>query len=381
MPFNRPTLTELRSRNQAFIQSELKNIGALLRFSNLGILGDADAGLAYLHYGYLDWIAKQGVPFTATDENMAAWAALKNVTRKPATAATCPAVTLTGTSEATLSAGVVLNRSDGYQYTLDAGITIGTDGIASGSITAVLPDPTEDTTGGGEAGNAPINTILTLDAAASGIDSQATAAAAITGGADIEREDAFRSRMLLAYQNTPQGGNDDDYESWALTVSGVTRAWTAPRLMGAGTVGVYIMLDSDSTSNDGGFPTGTDGISSLDSWGAVKATGDQGRVADYIYPLQPVTAVVYVCSPIKTLVNFSISGLSSAGSDITSAIAAAIDNVFFEYGVPGGTIYLSDILAAIADISGTEGFILTAPVANIVMPTGGMPVRGTVTYL
>lgn len=62
MPYNRPTLTELRQRNQAFIETELESIGTLLRFSNLKVLGDADAGLSYLHYGYLDWIAKQGGP-------------------------------------------------------------------------------------------------------------------------------------------------------------------------------------------------------------------------------------------------------------------------------------------------------------------------------
>ena len=54
MPYNRPTLTELRARNLAAIESELKGTGTPLRFSNLNILGTADAGLAYLHYGYLD---------------------------------------------------------------------------------------------------------------------------------------------------------------------------------------------------------------------------------------------------------------------------------------------------------------------------------------
>ena len=79
MPYNRPTLSELRARNLAAIESELKGVGAPLRFSNLSILGTADAGLAYLHYGYLDWIARQSVPWSATDENLAGWAALKSV--------------------------------------------------------------------------------------------------------------------------------------------------------------------------------------------------------------------------------------------------------------------------------------------------------------
>lgn len=207
-----------------------------------------------------------------------------------------------------------------------------------------------------------------------------TLTTAVTDGADIESEEAFRTRMLLAYQNTPQGGNDDDYESWALAVSGVTRAWTARRLMGAGTVGVYIMTDGTDTSNNG-FPVGTDGISELENWSAVKATGDQGRVANYIYPRQPVTALVYVCSPIKKTVNFIIDGISTADSTTTAAINAAIDGVFFESGDPtGGKVLLSDLVIALSNVSGTSGFILTSPAANIMTTTGELPVRGTVTY-
>ena len=97
---------------------------------------------------------------------------------------------------------------------------------------------------------------------------------------------------------------------------------------GAGTVGVYIMCDGNDETNHG-FP-GSDGISQLDDWGAQKATGDQGRVADYIYPRAPVTALVYVCSPVAKTVDFEISGISHVGRDITAAIAAAIDNVFLK---------------------------------------------------
>lgn len=380
MPYNRPTLSELRARNLAAIESELKGVGAPLRFSNLSILGTADAGLAYLHYGYLDWIAKQSVPWSATDENLAGWAALKSVTQKAAHAGTSSGALFTGSVGKSIPAGTVLNRGDGYQYTTSGQVIIGPDGTATAIVTAVLPDPSEDPTGGGAEGNTPAGTQLSLDTAISGIDSVVTLTTAVTDGADIESEEAFRTRMLLAYQNTPQGGNDDDYESWALAVSGVTRAWTARRLMGAGTVGVYIMTDGTDTSNNG-FPVGTDGISELENWSAVKATGDQGRVANYIYPRQPVTALVYVCSPIKKTVNFIIDGISTADSTTTAAINAAIDGVFFESGDPtGGKVLLSDLVIALSNVSGTSGFILTSPAANIMTTTGELPVRGTVTY-
>lgn len=378
MPFNRPTLSELRQRNQSYIQSELKTGGNLLRFSNIGVISDADAGMAHLHYGYLDYIARQATPYNASDEYLAAWAALKDVFRKAANPARCADVRFSGIVGQVIPAGRRLNRADGYQYLLDNTVIIGTDGSAIGEITAILPSPLDDATGGGNRGNSAPGTLLTLDIAIDGVQATATALSKITGGADIESEDAFRSRMLLAYQNIPQGGNDTDYQSWALSVPGVTRCWVKRRLMGAGTVGIYIMCDDNDYA---GFPQGSDGISSLEEWGAVKASGDQRRVADAIYPQQPIIALVYVCAPVVQPIDFVISGISHADSATTAAINTAIDEVFFTEGEPGGKILWSSLLLAIGEVAGTGGFIMQSPAANIELQTGKLPIRGTVSYL
>ena len=73
MPFKRPTLSELRDGNRKFMQAELEDVGALLRFANLKVLADMDAGMGHLHYAYLDYIALQTNPFTSTDEYLAGW--------------------------------------------------------------------------------------------------------------------------------------------------------------------------------------------------------------------------------------------------------------------------------------------------------------------
>lgn len=381
MPFKRKTLSELRTDNRQFMQAELEKVGALLRFGNLKVLADMDAGMAHLHYAYLDYIARQTNPFTSTEEWLAGWMALKQIYRKAATAARSPAARIPGTPGVTLKKGSVLNRADGYQYTTDADVLIDATKNASVSVTAVLPDISDDVTGGGSRGNADAGTVLTLDANVPGIDSTVTLTEPATGGADVEKEEDFRLRGLLAYQNPPQGGSDTDYRTWALSVSGVSRAWIRRRGMGPGTVIIYIMCDGEDTTNHG-FPVGTDGVSSLDDWGATKATGDQGRVADYIYPRSPVTSLNYVCSPVPGIIDFEISGISSVGSETTTAIADAIDSVFFENGDPLGTgkIYLSDINRAIGDVAGTAGFILVSPSANIEPGVGELPVRGEVNY-
>ena len=381
MPFKRKTLSELRQENRQFMQAELESVGALLRFGNLKVLADMDAGMAHLHYAYLDYIARQSTPFTSTDEWLAGWMALKQIYRKAATAARSPAATVTGTPGKTLSKGAVLNRDDGYQYTTDSAITINTAGSATVAVTAVLPDITDDVTGGGASGNADAGTILTLDANAPGIDSSVTLIEPATGGANIESEEDFRLRGLLAYQNPPQGGSDTDYKSWALSVSGITRAWIRRRGMGPGTVVIYIMCDGDDKTNHG-FPVGTDGVSQLEEWGAVKATGDQGRVADYMYPLAPVTSLNYVCSPIRREVNFDIAGIQSADSTVVQAIKDAINDLFFDEGNPDGTgkIYLSDLNRVISSVSGTTGYSLEQPAANIVLAIGELPVLGEVIF-
>lgn len=381
MPFKRKTLSELREENRQFMQAELKSVGALLRFGNLKVIADMDAGMSHLHYAYLDYIALQTNPFTATDEWLAGWMALKQIYRKAATAANSSSVEATGTAGARLPEGTVLNRSDGYQYVTDSELIINAGGKGTTSITAVLPDPADDSTGGGSDGNADAGTILTLDTNVSGVDNSLTLIEPATGGADIEDTETFRQRGLQAYQNPPQGGSDADYEKWALAVSGVTRAWIKRRGMGVGSVVIYIMCDGNDTTNNG-FPTGTDGISSLEDWGAIKATGDQGRVADYIYPLQADTAIIYVCSPIKKIVNFTISGIPDATSDTVQAIKDAISLLFFENGNPDGSgkIYLSDINGALSQVEGATGYVLESPAQNITLETGELPLLGEVTF-
>lgn len=46
MPFSRPTLTQLRNQVAQQLNAELPGADALLRFSNLRVIGDIEAALA-----------------------------------------------------------------------------------------------------------------------------------------------------------------------------------------------------------------------------------------------------------------------------------------------------------------------------------------------
>lgn len=374
MPFSRPTLTDLQNQVAQDIAGSLPGADALLRFTNIGVTGRAQAGLAHLHYGYLDWIAKQAVPYTATGEFLEAWAGLKGVTRKAATQA-AGQVTFSGTTGVLIPAGTPMVRGDGVAYTSTADATVG-----GGGSVAVPATANADTSGQtGAFGNCVAGTSVSLGTAIAGVQSTGSVSVEFTGGADLETDDSLRSRMLAAYQQVPQGGAMTDYIQWATAVPGVTRAWCTPNGAGAGTVVVYTMWDLAEAAH-AGFPQGGNGVAAAETRAAA-ASGDQLTVADAIFPLQPVTALVYSVAPIAAPVNFTISGIAGASSATKALIAAAIDGVFFLYGTPkGGTIALSLIESAIAAIAGTTGFLITTPAGNISSSTGLLPTRGTITY-
>lgn len=374
MPYSRPTLSDLRGQVAADVSAGLPTVDGLLRFSNMNVLGSALAGLAHLNYGYLDWIAKQAVPYTATGEFLEAWAALKKVYRKPATAAGGQ-VTFQGVPGTVLNAGVEVVRGDAVTFSVTTTATVAGAGTVVVSIVADAP---------GADGNTDAGSLMTLGSSITGISSSGAVTVAITGGADQEDDESLFQRMLVAYQNTPDGGSATDYPEWALAVPGVTRAWCRPRGFGAGTVVVYVMFD-DANVSHGGFPQGVNGISSSDNRATVgnTATGDQLVVANSIFIEQPVTAMVYVCAPLLSAVNFTISGLSGSSAATRSAIAGAIQEVFREHGAPlsdGSMVPLSAIESAIGAISGTEGFVITSPTSNVVNAAGYLPVLGTVSY-
>jgi uncharacterized phage protein gp47/JayE len=387
MPFQRKTLSTLISEVAADISSALQGADALLRFAVLKIVGKVQAAMCNLQFGYLDWISRMAVPFTAEDEYLEGWAALKDVYRKAATQAQLTAQ-FPGTTGKVLSAGTAVTRGDGVTYTTSTTGTV--DGTGNVSVTIVADVA-------GSAGNADAATAVSLSIAVDGIQQGGTITGTVESGADIEDNDDLRTRMLDAYQSTPQGGDVEDYVQWALAVAGVTRAWCAPNGFGAGTVVVYTMWDNAESSH-GGFPQGTDGVSQNDKGpgglprGTV-ATGDQLVVADSIVTKQPVTALVYSCAPIANNLTITLSGLTSATTATRSAISSAIADVLFRNGDPrAGTINRDDISAAIRSVSGTSGFLITliqgvvgvtttTYTGNITSGFGQLPVLASVQYV
>lgn len=381
MPEPRPNLSTLREQAQSDIDANLPGLDTLLRYANLRALGAAAAGLTDGLYGYLDYVARQTVPFTARDEFLAGWGALKGVYIKPATKATGGQVSFSISGSAMISAGTLLTRGDGSQFVTLADVTSSSSTIEV-SCAATLA---------GAAGNSSVGTSMFLSAGVSNVNPEGTVITALTGGADIENQDEFLARVLSAYQATPAGGSSSDYVNWALEVPGVTRAWCVPRGYGIGTVVVLFMMD-DVRSDEGGFPQGTTGLAASDNRD-VTATGDQLLLANYLAPLQPADPRVYAMAPVANSVNFTLAGLGSTPSDATkAAIAAALQAALTSYGTVNGTTHLDKINAALASVGAASGAVITAmsctsgsivpgPIGNIVSNTFALPKLGMVSYI
>jgi uncharacterized phage protein gp47/JayE len=370
MPFQRPTLKTLFAQGANDMAQSTGNF-VLLRSSPLRIMAKVFAGFADGLYGYLDWIARQSNPATATGEFLRAWAALVGIYPIAAsTAAGEEAVRFSGTPGSIMPDGTRLIRAaDGAAFVTTALATVDAAGQVLVSVQAVEP---------GAAGSTAAAGSMVIASAVAGVNATGTVVTPIAGGADEEPEGDFRTRMLERYRAPPQGGSATDYVAWAKTVPGVTRAWGAPNGAGAGTVVIYTMQD-DVRAAQGGFPQGSNGGASGEARTAA-ATGDQLVVANAILPLQPVTAIVFSCAPNPLPVPLVIADLAGDSATLRAAIAEAVRGMLRRTAEPGGTLYPSDITGALASVAGIGHYTLVSPIAPVVAPTGSLATLGAITW-
>lgn len=363
--FARPTLKELRDRVMAEFDARLANADARLRNSVLNVLAVIQADIGNELYGYLDWLAAQIFPDTAKSEYLDRWGYMWGVSRKIAGFAVGN-ITVTGVAGSALIAGTEFKRGDGTIYRTTESVTI----PAGGSVNVAVKSEKI-----GLNTNAVMGVKLSLLSPVAGVNTEAVVALGdLTGGAERESDQAYSQRIILRMQYRPGGGNQKDYEAWALEVYGVTRAWCYPLEMGPGTVTVRFMMDD----------TYADGI---------PQAGDIERVKAYIYDptRRPITADVFVEAPVPHPVDITISALTPDAPEIRAAVEAELADLFAREAHPGKyeyltnkvvpcTVYESKIWEAASIAVGAEHFTLESPVNDTTMSVGVIPILGAVTY-
>ena len=348
--FSRPTLAALVERIRTDVLSRLVNDDALRR-TEAEVYSRALAGAVHGLYGYVEWAAKQIIYDTADEEYLVRWASIWKVLRKVAVAATGD-VTFSVQVGAVIPAGTLLQALDGVQYATTAEVTaVSTSTVAA--VVAVEP---------AAAGNRAAGQTLNLVSPVAGVQTLATAGL-LSGGADVETIDSLRDRFLTRIQQPPQGGAKHDYENWALEVPGVTRAWVYPQELAQNGVTVRFVRDNDGTGA-----------------AIIPSAPEVATVQAYIEERAPVTADVTVVAPNAVPLDFVFTDLTPDTTAVQAAVLAELQDLLRRKAVPGGTLLLSQIRAAISAAAGEENYVLASPSADVTNTLGNMSTMGTPTW-
>ena len=354
MPFDRPTLPELRDRIRRDFNARLPGADAFLRQSNLSVIADVLAGLSTLHYGYQVWLSRQLFPDTAEGPFLERWASIWGIARRPVTQA-FGALAVRGVGGAVVPAGAEFQRLDRVRYRAVEGATLAADGTATVAVTAEAA---------GSAGDALAGTAVTTVGALPGIIAQATVAApGIAGGADAETDAQLRTRLLARIQTPPMGGAESDYVDWTLEVPGVTRVWVSPQEQGPGTVVVRFAMDDAAHPN--GIPT----------------PADVEIVQAHLDAVRPVTAQVLVLAPIARPLDITIVALTPDTPAVRTAVLTELTDTIFRHGVPGEPFYVSWLWEAVSIASGERHHRIAEPPGDVQLGASELPVLGVVEFV
>jgi uncharacterized phage protein gp47/JayE len=143
----------------------------------------------------------------------------------------------------------------------------------------------------------------------------------------------------------------------------------------------------------GGIPQGGNGVSTSETRNTGSsspyplATGDQLNVANSIFPLRPVTALVIAAAPAADPLNYTFGQLIPNTPAIQAAVRVAIQDMHTRVATPGGTtrpdgnpggeLYESDWVGAVKSVPGLLAFDITSPTGTLTSATGTIYTVGT----
>lgn len=295
-------------------------------------------------YDRMNEVVANAIPSSASGAFLDAWAQTLGLDRKDATAA-AGQVTVTGADGTVVSDGTqvstVQTDPDAPPLTF---VTAQSGVIAGGSLTV---DVTAVELG--SAGNVPAHTVTLLNTPL-GDGFAVTNALAITGGSDVETDEALQRRIVRKLSGAGGGGNQDDYVNWGLNYPGVGFVTVQANTPQTGHVTVSIT----DVNND---PMPTPSIAGLQQVLDPSSSSTQGAGA------APIGATVYVTTPTTKSVTVEAPGLilvpgyTLDGASGTFAVRGPIEASVARYvnALPAGAdVVHNKVLAAIIDVVGVN---------------------------
>ena len=224
-----------------FVQIEQSILTELSNQTGLTFPPDSDAAIRAAGtaaaveglYAHQQWLGRQLFVATADEVMLALHAQALGVARLPSTRATGSVTTTGMTSGVTVLAGSLLTDGRGHYWQTTTAAQ-----LQAGQITSVAIQADTE----GASWNLPAGATLTWVSPASGQNSVATVVS-LSGGADLETVEAWRSRLLAAKSLGRSQGRDADLILAARSVAGVRSAYVFRERRGLGSVDVCITAE------------------------------------------------------------------------------------------------------------------------------------------
>ena len=201
---------------------------------------------------------------------------------------------------------------------------------------------------------------LQLTSPISNVDSFSVISNVKTIPVDAENFEEYRKKVILAYQQEPQGGAKTDYRAWSADAAGVRFVYPYVKSGAAGEINLYIEANATDSTDGHGTPTAAiiaevEAVCEFDP-DVTKPLNERGR--------RPMGTFQIHFLPINTLpVDVTISGLTD--SSYLTAIKDALENFLLDIRpfVDGADnpnfqqkdkLFKSDVINIIRNIIGSE---------------------------
>lgn len=191
----------------------------------------------------------------------------------------------------------------------------------------------------------------------------------ISGGTDIESDDAFRARIQNVQANYFGNFSANTIDAKAKEVSGVTRVWVFEITPAVGQVSVYFVRDND----DDIIPS------------AQEVTDVRDKILELL-PANTDLSDLFVSAPTPQVTNFTFSAINPNTDSMKTAITASLQDFFSKQVNVSEDVKAIDYNSAIINTVDTEAgqklvsFTLTSPSGDISISTGELAILGSVNF-
>ena len=254
--------------------------------------------------------------------------------------------------------------SSSIEFVTDEAVTIPDEGKAEVSVTAVI---------GGTISNTKAYTVILMSKPMEGI-TKLYNEEDITGGTDIEGNEAYRERILEAYASEGSYiGNDADYKRWAKEVTGIGDCIVVPTWNGPGTVKL-VLVDSN------GRPANEQLVQAV--YDHIVSPNDREK------RLMPTGgADLTVVAADTKLISYSCTGLSYDSTTSKEQIESAFKEAVMQYYSDAkleNVVRYNRVHALLINLPGVKDFAdfkMNGTEENIVLGREAYPETDTVTFL